>query len=172
MRYPLCKPSDDIRHPTSATAVASIVNEAIRRKTTVKAFGKRHSQTDIICTEGIPVDMQGLKSFKLNKDNTATFGAGVSAFEAGEFLRNHGRALGILAAFGNITLGGAVGTGAHGSSIKHHSSISAQVARLTIVNGNGKIEVISNAEDLKSFQVHLGLLGKKSGVVKYFIFKL
>lgn len=50
-------------------------------------------------------------------------------------------------------------TGAHGSSIKYHSSISAQVVGMTIVNGKGQIQKIYEPEDLKAFKVHLGLLG-------------
>lgn len=60
---------------------------------TVKAFGARHSQTDIICTDGIPIDNQGLQYYKMNDDGvTATFGAGVNLREATTFLRKYKRA--------------------------------------------------------------------------------
>ncbi|KAJ6635041.1 L-gulonolactone oxidase 2 [Pseudolycoriella hygida] len=157
-RYPLCQASDDIRYPTTVSEIVSIVNEAIHRGVTVKAFGERHSTTDIICTEGIPVDMTKFQSFKMNFDTTATFGAGVTIYEASVFLQQNGRAFRVMPTFGNITLGGAVGTCAHGSSIKYPSSLSAQVARMTIVNGLGNIQNISDPEDLKSFATHLGLL--------------
>lgn len=158
-RYPLCTPSDDIRYPKSTSDVVAIVKEAIWRGVKVKAFGQRHSQTDIICTEGIPVDMRGLQSFKMNSDKTATFGAGISLFQALDYALPYGVSIKTMAAFGNITLGGAVGTGAHGSSIKFPSAISSQVARLTVVNGRGEVVSITKAEDLKSFKIHLGLLG-------------
>lgn len=140
--------------------MVSIINEAIDRGVGVKAFGQRHSITDIICTDGIPIDMRSFMSIKMNDDKTATFGAGVTLQEAGDFLLQHERALRVLPAYGNLTLVGAIGTGAHGSSIKFHSSISAQVAKMTIVNGLGQVVVISSREDLSSFKVHLGLLGK------------
>lgn len=57
------------------------------------------------------------------------------------------------------SLGGAIGTGAHGSTIKYNASISAQVVKLTIVDGTGRLQEISNQEDLKSFRLNLGLLG-------------
>lgn len=126
----------------------------------MKAFGVRHSQTDIICTDGIPVDMTGLTSKKMNSDNTATVGAGSNLRDTTLFLRLHGRALRTTPAFGNITIGGAIGTGAHGSTIKYHSSISDQVASVKIVNGKGEIQVIKDREDLKAFRIHLGLLGE------------
>lgn len=161
-RYPWCTPSNFMRYPTNISDVVAIVNEAISQGVKVKAFGARHSQTDIICTEGIPVDMNGLKSRKMNADGvTATFGPGVTIREAGEYLLTYRRALRTTAAFGNITLGGALGTGAHGSTLIYNSTISAQVVSLTVVNGLGEVLTISDPEDLKSFRVHLGLLGIK-----------
>lgn len=131
----------------------------MRRKVTVKAFGIWHSQTDIICTEGIPVDMTGLRSQRMNADKTATFGAGFTVREATYFLRSHNLALRTTPGFGNLTLGGAIGTGAHGSSIKYNATISSQVARVKIVNGMGRIQTITDPEELKAFKIHLSLLG-------------
>ncbi|XP_037051389.1 L-gulonolactone oxidase-like [Bradysia coprophila] len=158
--YPLCVPSDYMVYPTNISQVVAIVNEAITRGITIKAFGNRHSQTDIICTDGIPVDMSEYKFFRMNDDNvTATFGPGVTIYEAGEFLLQYRRALRTTAAFGNITLGGAIGTGAHGSTLKYNSTISEQVVRLTVVNGLGEIVEIFDPQDLNAFKVNLGLLG-------------
>lgn len=141
--------------------MVDIVKEAISRGVTVKAFGARHSQTDIICTEGIPVDNQRIRSFHMNDDGiTATFGSGVNLRDATEFLRQHGRGLRTTPAYGNITLAGAIGTGAHGSTIRYNASISSQVVGLTVVDGMGNVRKISEPNDLKSFRINLGLLGK------------
>lgn len=149
-----------MRYPTSSSDVIAIVNEAINNNLTVKAFGARHSQTDIICTEGIPVDMTKMKSCTMNADNvTATFGPGVTIREAGIFLLQHGRALRTTPAYANITIGGAIGTGAHGSTIKYNATISAQVVQMTVVNGLGQLIVISDTDDLNAFKINLGLLG-------------
>jgi FAD/FMN-containing dehydrogenase len=56
-------------------------------------------------------------------------------------------------------VGGAVGTGAHGSSLRYTASLSDQTIELLIVDGLGNIRRIDSEEDLKSFRVHLGLLG-------------
>lgn len=156
------------------------MQEAISRGTTVKIFGERHSQTDIICTEGwenifanfpnvikmkclpgIPVDSRGLRFFHMHDDGvTATFGSGVNLRDATEFLRKYGRALRTTPAYGNITLGGAIGTGSHGSTIKYNASISSQVVGLTVVDGKGIVRKITQSEDLRAFRLNLGLLGE------------
>lgn len=159
-RYPLCKASQNTQYPETVDDVAKIVQNAIRDNLTVKAFGSRHSQTDIICTQGIPVDMRKFQSKVMNADNTATIGAGVVLHDATEFLRLNGRALRTTPAYGNITIGGAIGTGAHGSTIKFNASISAQVVSMKIVDGKGDIRIITDLDDLKAFRIHLGLLGE------------
>lgn len=122
-------------------------------------------------TEGIPVDNRGLQFFQMNDDGiTATFGAGVNLRACTEFLRKHNRGLKTTPAFGNITLGGAIGTGAHGSTIKYNASISSQVVGVRIVDGMGKIQDITNPEDLNALRIHLGLLGGLRCLINYFCF--
>jgi len=50
-------------------------------------------------------------------------------------------------------------SGAHGSSLRHPTSLSDQVVGLTIIDGTGQIRQITDLEELKAFRVHLGLLG-------------
>ncbi|KAJ6638838.1 L-gulonolactone oxidase, partial [Pseudolycoriella hygida] len=158
-RYPWCSPFEVIRYPSTIQDVVDIVHEAINKGITVKVFGERHSQTDIICTEGIPVDSRRLRFFRMNNDGiTATIGAGVNLRDATEFLRTHGRGLRTTPAYGNITLAGAIGTGSHGSTIKYNASISSQVVGLTVVDGRGKVREITHPEDLRAFRLNLGLL--------------
>lgn len=126
--------------------------------------------TALIHTEGIPVDSRGLQFFQMNADGvTATFGAGVNLRACTEFLRKFNRGLKTTPAFGNITLGGAIGTGAHGSTLKYNASISSQVVGVRIVDGIGKIQDITHPEDLNALRIHLGLLGKLSWM-NYFNF--
>jgi FAD/FMN-containing dehydrogenase len=60
---------------------------------------------------------------------------------------------------GGISVAGAIGTGAHGSSLRHPNSLSDQIIRLTIVDGTGEIRVIDDPQEVNAFRVHLGLLG-------------
>jgi FAD/FMN-containing dehydrogenase len=138
----------------------SIVREALRRNTTCKAFGALHSITDIVCTEGIAIDMTGIRQMKMSRDGTTVMvGAGVSIRDLTDFLMIIGRALRGIPGFGNVTVGGVVGTGAHGTSLKYESTISDQLVSLLIVDGLGNLRTISDETDLRAFRVHLGLLG-------------
>lgn len=107
------------------------------------------------------MDSRGLRYFQMNDDGvTATIGSGVNLRDATEFLRLHGRGLRTTPAYGNITIGGAIGTGSHGSTLIYNASISSQVVGLTIVDGTGTVQRITDSEDLRAFRLNLGLLGE------------
>jgi len=72
---------------------------AFANRMRVKAFGSRHSITDIICTDGIPISMSRIKYKRLNRDGTATFGAGIQLHEAMEFLESRQLSLEMVPAF-------------------------------------------------------------------------
>ncbi|OXA63154.1 L-gulonolactone oxidase 2 [Folsomia candida] len=154
-----CTPSEPIHYPKSTEEVVNIVKRAIGENKTVKAFGSRHSITDIICTDGYPVSMKHFDHAIDNEDGTATFGAGIELQDAMIFLEKNGRTLISLPTFGGITLGGAIGTGAHGSSLLHPTSISDQVVRLTLVDGRGSLRDVSDPNELNALRVNLGLFG-------------
>ncbi|KXZ42035.1 hypothetical protein GPECTOR_218g459 [Gonium pectorale] len=59
------------------------------------------------------------------------------------------------------TLGGAVATGTHGSSLKHHS-LSSQVLAFTVVLANGTVRTFTNETDpflMRALRVNVGKLG-------------
>jgi FAD/FMN-containing dehydrogenase len=103
--------------------------------------------------------MSGVRGMGMNGDESVSVGPGVNLRDLADFLQSKGRALKTIPAFGNITIGGAIGTAAHGSSIKHTSSISEQAIAFLIVDGLGRVRQIWKEEDLRAFRVHLGLLG-------------
>lgn len=158
--YALCNPSDYPRYPKTANDVVAIVKEAIKKGVGVKAFGNQLAQSDLICTEGIPMAIGGLQSIEMNCDDEVTVGPGVSIYDLTEFLRKNGRELRTTPIYGNMTVGGAILTGEQGNSLKFDASISSLVVEMTIVNGKGEIQIISCSEELKAFSLSLGLLGK------------
>jgi L-gulonolactone oxidase len=56
-------------------------------------------------------------------------------------------------------VGGAIGTGAHGSSLRHPPCLSDQVVSVSIVDGLGVERNITDPKELQAFRLHLGLLG-------------
>lgn len=82
--------------------MVNIVKRAIGENKTVKAFGSRHSITDIICTDGYPVSMKHFDHAIDNEDGTATFGAGIELQDAMIFLEKNGRTLISLPTFGKL----------------------------------------------------------------------
>jgi len=77
-------------------------------------------------------------------------------------LHEIGRALEGMPALDDITVGGAIATGAHGSSLTRLTTISSQIVALTVVDGRGNVRNISEEQDeeaMNAFRVNLGLLG-------------
>jgi len=77
-----------------------LVQNAILNGEKVKAFGSRHSISDIICTDGIPISMANINHNKINDDGRATFGAGLEMYEALEFLEMNKLSLNNVPTFG------------------------------------------------------------------------
>lgn len=179
-----CNASSLIIYPSDISEVQSIVATAIETNATVKAIGSRHSLTDVICNQGIPISLRNISYKVVNDDGTVTVGAGTELKDLLDFLQQRNLTLIHVPAFaksfaqipgyilqmnefgkqfvncdtGGITVGGAIGTGAHGSTLLHPTSISDQVVSLTVVDGLGNIHTIFDPADLLGFRVHLGLL--------------
>ena len=60
---------------------------------------------------------------------------------------------------GFFSVGGMLGSGTHGSTLRQGASLEEYVTAVTIIDGKGEIKEIDNAEDLKSLRVNLGVLG-------------
>ncbi|RUP52281.1 hypothetical protein BC936DRAFT_149208 [Jimgerdemannia flammicorona] len=158
--YTYCSPSS-IRIPNNIRAVQKIVQEALKSHLKVKAFGSHHSTTDIICppTGSIAIDSAHLNWIKINKKaKTVKVGAGTLEKNVIDALEAQGLSFPQTTTYGGITMGGATGTGAHGSSFKHASTFSEMLVGMTIVTGTGEILTLKG-KDLDDFRVHLGFLG-------------
>lgn len=156
-----CNSSSPIQYPKNALELQNIIQQAIDSKTTVKVLGGSYSITDVICTEGIPINPENI-NYAYFTDDTKEFavvGTGAQAHAVMDFLEDAGRSLIHIPTYGGITMGGAIGTGAHGSSLLHFPSLSDQMVAMTIIDGTGQFRNITSTEELKAFRVHLGLLG-------------
>ncbi|KAL1925502.1 uncharacterized protein VTP21DRAFT_385 [Calcarisporiella thermophila] len=157
----VCTTQHQIRRPTSTDEVQDIVREAIGKNLTVKAIANQHSITDVICTDGIPIDVKGLKGVTVSADKmTATIVAGEQLVDALEKLHAEGVTLNHFPVLGNVSMGGLLGTGSHGSSLVHSSMPSDYAVAVTLVDGNGDILKVTDADpDFDAIRCNLGLLG-------------
>ncbi|CAL8121300.1 unnamed protein product [Orchesella dallaii] len=159
----VCNPTYNPIKPKTIHDLQQIVGHALLKNLTVKAIGNLNSITDIICTDGIPINMEKINHISYDREKgLATVGAGSTLEHLTTQLHRVGRALEGMPAFSGITIGGALGTGAHGSSLKLRTTISSQIEELTIVDGLGAIRNISRNENgqlFLAFRTHLGLLG-------------
>ncbi|KAJ3327803.1 hypothetical protein HDU76_011096 [Blyttiomyces sp. JEL0837] len=151
--------ASEIRYPNTTSQVSDIIIEALSTFQFVKAMGSHHSATDIICTNGIAISMKGFNSIKIDEKNMkVTVGAGAHLVDLLNALQAKGLTLEHYPQFGGITIGGALATGAHGSSLKHYT-LSDQITAVTVVDGMGFVQTITDESELAYFRVHLGLLG-------------
>jgi FAD/FMN-containing dehydrogenase len=165
----ICNDMQAIHAPKNAKEVAQIIKQAIANKLKVRVVGTLHSANDILCTDGIIIQTKNLNSdIKLVKRRGKTLvetDSGVTVFELSEWLDRKGLALAGLPHMGfrDVSVGGAIATGSHGSTPKHSGVISNIVEGIEIVDGKGNISFYSReASDEKVFKAlsaSLGMLG-------------
>jgi len=100
-----CSASSEILKPSSVQEVQNIVLSAIQNGKTVKAIGSRHSLTDVICTDGIPIDLHYINYTIVNKDDTATVGGGAELVNVLQSLQDNGKSLIHVPTFGLFRYG-------------------------------------------------------------------
>lgn len=104
--------------------------------------------------------MRQINHFSYNAaTKEVTIGAGSTLSNLLEQLHLEGRTITGFPMFSGITVGGALGCGAHGSNLRQPGTVSDQVTSLRIVDGRGDIRNISDSLELRAFKAHLGLLG-------------
>ncbi|KAJ3113016.1 hypothetical protein HDU96_003892 [Phlyctochytrium bullatum] len=183
--------AEEVRIPATPQEVSDIIKEAAWSFKKVRALAAKHSgkislyhairvafsaitranpsvlASDIICTDGIAVSTEKFNKITISADKkTVTAGAGARLFQVMDALEKQGLMLQHFPAFGAITVGGAIATGAHGSTLKYPGTISDQVLSVTLVDGLGRIRTIkSTDDDINLARVHLGLLGIVTEVV-------
>eukprot|EP00803_Ostreobium_quekettii_P005215 evm.model.scf_3077.1 EVM.evm.TU.scf_3077.1 scf_3077:11798-13354(-) len=152
----------EVLTPTSVEEVQRIVREARAAGRRVRALGSRHSLHDIICTgrdDDVAIDMRGFVGVEVAADKrSATIGAGTQLGDALTALEAEGVMMLAMPQFLELTIGGLLGTGAHGSTLLHPTSLSDQALAMTIVDGRGEV-VVATGDLLKSVRIHLGVMG-------------
>jgi alditol oxidase len=138
------------------------VQEAVKKCSTLRALGSRHSFNTIADSLTNQISLQHLDSMEVDaKAQTVTVGAGVRYGTLAPWLDAKGFAVHNLASLPHITVAGAVATATHGSGVKN-GNLSTAVRALEIVTADGEVITLTHDRDAARFHgavVGLGALG-------------
>jgi L-gulonolactone oxidase len=153
-----CAP-ERIERPASEDELTGAVTAARR----VKVAGAGHSFTDIACTDGVMIDMSGMRRVLSVQGNEVTVEAGITLHDLGEELRARGLAMENQGDVDPQTLAGAISTATHGTG-GGFGNLSSQVAGLRLVDGTGEVRELTDGDELRAARVGLGALGAVAAV--------
>jgi L-gulono-1,4-lactone dehydrogenase len=157
-----CRPAH-VARPQSVDELASAIVDARSRGWRVRAVGAGHSFSEIACTDGLHVRLDGLaRVLDVDTDSgLVRTQAGVSIGELSRRLDQHGLAMENLGDIDSQSIAGAISTATHGTGARLRN-IPAQVVELTLVLADGSTLVCSRDRDDELFRaarVGLGALG-------------
>ncbi|KAJ7779495.1 hypothetical protein DFH07DRAFT_509204 [Mycena maculata] len=166
--FPACNAVAKIYRPSTVDEMAEIVRSASARGIPVRASGNAHMWYDTMCVDDPNTIIIKTDAVNTISDLQMSGGVGSVVVEAGvtfpqvaEWLQARGAALGYTLVNWNITLGGAIAMGAHRSSLREDSQVSAAALAMDIINGNGELVHIEKdtSDTWLAATTSLGLLG-------------
>lgn len=165
----LCTGYNEIQIPKSVEEVADLVKLANTKKMRVRAIGASHSATQVMCAQGMLIPVENLKKIigisTLNGKEVVEAETGITVFELSEWLHKKGYALAGLPHMGfrDVTVGGAIATGSHGSTTKHHGVLSNIIESIEFIDGSGKFHTLEKDSavpaEFKAVSASLGMVG-------------
>lgn len=178
----LCRDVQEVHHPESVEDIQRIIRRAAEENKRVKiSSGQGYhttsgSATTIVCTDGIVMIMDrfdhnqaelGMSLEQFEGQEVVSVAAGTSLHELGEWLYERGKGLGYVhLGWRDVSVAGAMGTSAHGSSPKNRNILSQQVVAVDIITADGQLRSFSKGttgktdpDMWKSLTTHLGYLG-------------
>lgn len=152
----------------SESEIRALVTEAAAAGERVKVVGAGHSFTDIACTDGILVSLDGYdRVLAVDAEaRTVTVQAGISIKKLNAELAQVGLAMSNLGDIAYQSIAGAISTATHGTGIGF-GNLATFVTELTLVCADGSVIDCSPSADERVFraaQVSLGSLGVISTV--------
>ena len=158
----VCRPAR-IEQPGSIDELSEAIALAGKDGLSVRAVGAGHSFSDVACSDGSQVRLDGLAGVL---DVDASSGlvraqAGITIRELSRQLDGHGLAMENLGDIDVQSIAGAISTATHGTGARLRN-ISSQVVELTLVLADGSTLVCSPERDGEVFRaarVGLGALG-------------
>ena len=162
--------------PEDEAGVVAEVRRAGAARERVKVVGAGHSFSAIALSEGARyMSLDRMRAgLRLEREAPrgppgspgsgseswlATVQGGMRLFELNDWLQRNGVALANLGATAEQSVAGAIATGTHGTG-RELGSLSAAVAGLRLVDGEGRVQVAREGDDLlEAARVSLGALG-------------
>lgn len=128
----------------------------------VRVVGSGFSINDICCCKGCLLNLKHLNNiFIIDEENkTVRVEAGITLQKLNEKLAHHDLTLPNQAAIDQITLGGAISTGVHGTG--HTGTLSNSVLEIELLAADGRVYKLSEVSDPNGFaaaKLSLGTLG-------------
>ncbi|MEW6057470.1 MAG: FAD-binding protein [Bdellovibrionota bacterium] len=161
-----CQNPARILAPRNIGELQSIVRQAYASKTRVRFIGALHSTSSLICGTEIVIRSTAFNRIlgieRLGDDTVVHVESGVSIGELAEYLDRTGYTLGFAYPDSRLpTVGGVLGTGVHGSSLKHPALISQLLREVTLVSAKGDKLIVSDPSSkiFRAAKTNLGLLG-------------
>jgi FAD/FMN-containing dehydrogenase len=152
-----------IEKPSTEEQVRQLVVEAREKKQNIRIVGSGHSSVPLVETQNKLISQENLKGLTgYNKEKIQVdFLPGTTIEEAGNALIRLRMDMHNTGDVDFQTLGGAFGTGTHGSGLKL-PNLSAMLIGCRLVDGNGEIREFDrekNPEMMRALRVSMGALG-------------
>lgn len=149
-------------YPRSEDELAALVRRLRQRSGSARIVGTGHSSTGIVEAQDALISLRQYKGV-VSVDRTrrrATVRAGTPLSDLGEALYAHDLALPNLGDVATQTIGGAVGTGTHGTG-QRLQNLSQMMIAVRLIDGDGNLHEIGTNEPhkLHALRVSLGMLG-------------
>jgi FAD/FMN-containing dehydrogenase len=148
--------------PRDEDELAAAVHEARRQGLRVRAVGAGHSSSDVVRADDMLLSTARLTGVvRTDRDAcTATVRAGTPLADLGKALHEDDLALPNYGDVATQTIGGAIGTGTHGSG-REQRNLSAMLVGARLVDGHGDVRTLhrDDTDTLRAARVALGTLG-------------
>lgn len=157
-----CRPRR-LYEPETLADIKSILSEARGNGETVRVMGSGHSPSDIAMTDDVMISMRKMsRCVQVDTERaTITIEAGMELVALNELLASHRLALPNMGAVSDVTVGGVISTGTHGTGVQH-GIFSTIVIEFDLLTADGQVLQCSRTSNARVFQaagVGLGALG-------------